>query len=190
MILDRSTLISDDVVSVAQFLLGKWLMTSIDGAVTGGMIIETEAYKGPEDRACHAYGNRRTKRTEVMFHKGGIAYIYFCYGMHHLFNVVTGQPGNPHAVLIRALKPTDGIDQMEKRRNGKRPLTAGPGMVCQALGIEKSLTGHPLQEGPIWIEDRGFNVFKQQVQSTKRVGIDYAGEDALLPWRFLLANDV
>lgn len=188
MILDRSFYLSDDVVSLAKNLIGKWLVSRVDGILTGGMIVETEAYQGPHDRACHAYGNRRTERTEVMFHKGGVAYVYFCYGMHHLFNVVTSKEDTPHAILVRALEPMEGIETMRKRRNCSKDLTGGPGMVCQALGIDRTYNGHLLSETPVWIEDRGTSIKDSEIHSTKRIGIDYAGEDANLPWRFVLAK--
>jgi len=178
----------EDVVKLAQDLLGKWLLTCIDGHLAGGMIIETEAYKGAEDRACHAYNNRRTKRTEVMFQKGGCAYVYLCYGMHHLFNIVTNQQDVPHAILIRALLPDIGISMMQERRKVQTlsKLAAGPGMVCQALGIDRSHNGKPLTEGPIWVEDRGKIIKSNEIRATPRIGVDYAKEHAELPWRFLL----
>ncbi len=176
-----------DVVTIARELLGKWLMTEIDDVLTGGMIVETEAYKGPEDRACHAYKNRRTPRTEVMFAEGGHAYVYLCYGLHHLFNIVTGPRDLPHAVLVRALLPDCGIEEMTRRRGKGKPLTAGPGALCQALGINRAHSGLSLLKGPIWIEERGF--IPQEIIVTPRIGIDYAGPDALLPWRFCLNHN-
>lgn len=155
--------------------------------MTGGIITETEAYKGAEDKACHAYQNRRTKRTEVMFNAGGVAYVYLCYGMHHLFNIVTHQEGTPHAILVRALFPTDGIETMLKRRNKTKldkTLTTGPGSLSQALGIQTKHSGTPLTHPTIWIEDRGLVIEKEKILSSPRVGIDYAEEHALLPWRF------
>lgn len=177
----------DDVVAIARDLLGKRLYTNIDGQVTGGLITETEAYAGPEDRASHAYNNRRTARTEVMFHQGGIAYVYLCYGIHHLLNVVTNRDGIPHAVLIRGIFPTDGIETMLKRRNKDKldnRLTNGPGSVCQALGINMQQNGTCLDSGSLWIEE-GVQAAPSQIETSKRIGIDYAGEDAMLPWRFI-----
>ncbi|NGX37580.1 MAG: putative 3-methyladenine DNA glycosylase [Chlamydiae bacterium] len=182
-ILPRAFYEQEDVVDLARQLLGKWLITKIDGTLTGGMIIETEAYKGAEDKASHAYGNRRTKRTEVIFARGGVAYVYLCYGMHNLFNIVTNKQDTPHAILIRALKPDLGIETMQKRRKTSHNLTSGPGMVCQALGITRKENGHPLTEAPLWIEERGV---KGQIESSARIGISYAREHASLPWRFLL----
>lgn len=162
-------------------------MTSFDGNLTGGMIIEVEAYKGAEDKACHAYKNRRTKRTEAMFASGGHAYVYFCYGIHHLFNIVTHKENTPHAILIRALKPTHGIETMIKRRK-KKNLTDGPATLTQALGIHTSHTGLSLTSNEIWLEDRGITIPKNQIIATPRIGIDYAEEDRMLPYRFLIAK--
>ena len=187
-ILARHFYQQEDVVDLSKQLLGKWLVTEFEGKRSGGMIIETEAYKGAEDKACHAYGNRRTKRTEVMFSQGGVAYIYLCYGIHNLFNIITNQQDIPHAILIRALLPDIGIEIMKKRRKTEKNLTSGPGTLCQALGIDRSHTGHLLTQSPIWIEDRGFHFEKNQILSTPRIGVSYAEEDALLPWRFVLES--
>ena len=135
---------NQDVNSIAIDLLGKYLFTSIDGIVTAGIIVETEAYKGAEDKASHAYGGRFTNRTQIMYEDGGVSYVYLCYGIHHLFNVVTGPKGIPHAVLIRGLEPIEGLDQMLMRRGMtslKPNLTAGPGALAQAMGIDKRLNG-------------------------------------------------
>lgn len=176
-----------DVIHLARELLGKYLITEINGVQTGGKITETEAYRAPEDRASHAYNYRRTKRNEVMYHAGGIAYVYFVYGIHNMFNVVTNTAENPHAILIRAIKPEIGLETMLQRRNKSRPdktLTSGPGSVTQALGITREHNGLPLDGPPIWIEDRGIK--PRNIVVGPRVGIDYAGEDALLPWRFIM----
>jgi DNA-3-methyladenine glycosylase len=178
----------DDVLTLAKALLGKWLITEIDGKRTGGMIIETEAYRGREDKACHAFGGRRTKRTEVMFAPGGVSYVYLCYGMHNLFNVVTSKKDDPHAILIRALKADVGINHMKERRKTEKNLTSGPGSLCQALGINRSHSGHLLTKAPIWIEDRAVVVLPSDITTTPRIGVSYAEEHADLPWRFLLAN--
>lgn len=176
-----------DVVAIAKELIGKWLFTQVEGIPTGGMITETEAYAGPEDKASHAYNNRRTERTEVMFHAGGVAYVYLCYGMHNLLNVVTGSEGVPHAVLIRGISPKVGTETMLSRRNKKtvdRTLTRGPGSVCQALGIDRSHNGMSFLSSTLWIEDHHIHIPKKQIQAAPRIGIDYAQEHALLPWRF------
>src|SRR6187402_3268790 len=149
---------SDDVVSISKNLLGKYLFTCIDGEVTGGYIVETEAYNGIIDRASHAFGNRLTPRTKTMFERGGIAYVYLCYGIHEMFNVVTSVEGQPHAILIRAINPTDGLDIMQFRRNMpvvKPTITSGPGSVGKALGISRTVNAISLQGDKIWIEDRG-----------------------------------
>ena len=177
-----------DVVALAKQLLGKWLFSNIGGKLVGGMITETEAYKGAEDKACHAYNQRKTNRTAVMFEPGGVAYVYLCYGMHHLLNVVTNEENTPHAILIRALKPDIGIDTIVQRRKERKNLTSGPGTLCAALGITREHNGHHLNEHPLWIEDRGLSPKPCEIRATARIGIDYAEEDAHLPWRFLLEN--
>lgn len=154
--------------------------------MTGGRIVETEAYAGVTDRASHAYGNRRTRRTAVMYSAGGVAYVYLCYGLHALFNIITNAAGIPHAVLIRALEPTHGIPVMLRRRRKTsldRTLTAGPGALTQALGIDVRHSGLNLSGNQIWLE-KGIDLRREQVISTTRVGVDYAGADAKLPWRF------
>ncbi|NLN96148.1 MAG: DNA-3-methyladenine glycosylase [Bacteroidales bacterium] len=178
-----------NVIEIARDLLGKTLFTNIDGYLTGGIITETEAYAGVHDRASHAYNGRRTARTEVMYMRGGTAYIYLCYGIHHLFNIVTGEPEVPHAVLIRGIKVTHGIDIIQKRT--KKNITvgeviSGPGKVSKALGINVSFTGTDLLDNDIWLEDNNFRVDPKTVKSTPRIGVDYAGSDALLPYRFVI----
>ena len=180
-----------DVVTVSRELLGKVLCTHIDGVVTEVLITETEAYAGESDKASHAWGGRRTSRTEPMYGPGGIAYVYLCYGIHHLFNVVTNDEEIPHAVLVRAATPLTGIDLMLSRRNKKvqdRTLLAGPGCVSQALGIKTHMTGTDLRGDAIWIEDRGTNVTQDDVIVGPRIGVDYAEEDAARPYRFRLPN--
>jgi DNA-3-methyladenine glycosylase len=179
---------TQDVVFLSKDMLGKFLLTSFDGKLTGGMIIETEAYKGPEDKASHAYGNRRTKRNEVMYHNGGICYVYLCYGIHALFNIVTNKIDIPHAILIRAIEPSIGIEHMLDRRGKKKwthTLTSGPGSLTVALGIKLSHNGLSVTGPDIWLEDRGIKLEDNQIMATPRIGVDYAGEDAALPWRFI-----
>ena len=182
------------MVQIAKELLGKVLVTAFDRIQTAGRISEVEAYRAPDDRACHAYGNRRTKRTEVMFQEGGRAYIYLCYGIHHLFNVVTAGAGMAHAILIRAVEPADGIGIMQERRgmNHRKPqLTAGPGGMSKALGIHRSYTGISLTapDSPIWIEDRGEILPENAILSGPRIGIDYAEECKDWPWRFWIKDN-
>ena len=181
-----------DVLLIARELLGKVIVTNISGVVTAGMIVETEAYAGVTDRASHAFNNRRTQRTEVMYAQGGVAYVYLCYGIHHLFNVVTNKADVPHAVLIRGIEPQYGIDTMLSRRNftlPKRQLTAGPGALSKALGITTQMTGLPLNGSVVRIEDRGLNFSPTEIVTTMRIGVDYAGADALLPYRFYISGN-
>ncbi len=187
MILSKDFYDREDVVLIAQELLGKVLVTEIDGQYTSGMIVETEAYAGVIDKASHAYGGRRTKRTEIMYAQAGTAYVYLCYGIHHLFNVVTNKKDIPHAVLIRGLEPIEGIDLMLERRRMtslKTNVTAGPGILSKALGIDTSHSGLPLQRPLIYIEDRGVVMKDDMIVKGTRVGVNYAEEDALLPYRF------
>ena len=185
---------ASNVVDIARDLLGKFLFSALGGAVCGGMIVETEAYRGPDDRACHAWGNKRTKRTEVMFGPGGHAYVYLCYGIYHLFNVVTGGEGEPHAVLVRAIEPTDNLPLMQNRRGldrVERRLTAGPGLLTQALGIDCRQYGARLfgPDGGLWLEDRGVRLPDDAVLAGPRVGVAYAGECAGWEWRFRIRDN-
>lgn len=182
----------DDVVTISKELLGKYLFTSINGKATGGYIVETEAYNGIIDRASHAFGNRLTPRTKVMYEHGGIAYVYLCYGIHEMFNVVTSIEGQPHAVLIRAVHPTEGIEVMQYRRKMtevKRTITSGPGSVAQALGISRQINTISLQSDTLWIEDRGLLIPDDQIAAVPRIGVAYAKEDAQLPYRFYVKGD-
>ncbi len=174
-----------DVERISRELLGMHLFTMIEGEITGGIIRETEAYGGTLDRACHAYGERRTRRTEIMYASGGVAYVYRCYGIHWLLNVVTNGPQIPEAILIRAVEPTDGLEVMMRRR-GKfaGSLTVGPGNLTRAMGIDGKLNGASLQGPQIWIEDRGLQPPPDQIMAGPRIGVAYAGADALRPWRF------
>lgn len=190
--LPRSFYTRDDVVSISKELLGKFLFTHFNNQLTGGMITETEAYRGQTDKASHAYNGRRTSRTEIMYSEGGTAYIYLCYGIHHLFNVVTNEKEIPHAVLIRAIEPVEGIDRMLKRRNKKKAdysLTGGPGALSQALGILTKQTGEDLLGNKIWIEDRGVTIKKSEIISSTRVGVDYAGSHAGWKYRFYIKRN-
>ena len=182
-----------DVVEIARGLLGMHLCTRINNRLTKVLITETEAYAGVADKGSHAYGERRTKRTEPMFAEGGVAYVYLCYGIHHLFNVVTNIDGTPHAVLVRAGDPLEGVDVMLERR--KRPavdakLLAGPGTVAQALGITTTHSGLELTGPAIWIESGAPDEIAREIIAGPRIGIDYAEEDALLPYRFRLRSPV
>ena len=183
----------EDVLAISRELLGKVLCTNFDGKLTSGIIVETEAYAGITDKASHAYRGRRTNRTETMYTIGGSAYVYLCYGIHHLFNVVTNVEGVPHAVLIRAVQPLDGIDIMLSRRNLKNMsnrLTAGPGILSQAMDISVHSSGQSLLDKQMWIENReNNNPLKDfNIISSPRVGVQYAGKDASNPWRFQVEN--
>lgn len=180
-----------DVVAVARDLLGKVLCTRISGRLTKAIIIETEAYAGVDDRASHAYGGRRTKRTEPMYHPGGVAYIYLCYGIHHLFNVVTSGEDDPQAVLVRAGSPLAGVDKMLERRSrteADSTLMAGPGSLARALGIHTDFSGTSLSGDMIWIENHGNDEPGSIIEAGPRIGVDYAGDDAARPYRFLLSS--
>ncbi|MDB5131774.1 MAG: 3-methyladenine glycosylase [Mucilaginibacter sp.] len=190
--LPESYYISSDVVALSKNLLGKYLFTCIDGLTTGGYIVETEAYNGVIDKASHAYGNRMTGRTKTMFMQGGIAYVYLCYGIHEMFNIVTSVEGQPHAILVRAIQPTEGLDIMLYRRNMltlKPNITSGPGSVAKALGISRKIDTFSLQGDTIWIEDRGLAFPDKDIAAVPRVGVSYAGEDALLPYRFYVKGN-
>ena len=182
--LDHTFYVGHDVVAIARALLGKVLVTRFDGQLTSGMISETEAYAGPIDRASHAYNGKRTLRNEVMYAQGGTAYVYLCYGIHHLFNVVTNVVDIPHAVLVRAVHPLDGVEVMRTRRGGERLSTSGPGTVTQALGIRTAHNGTDLMGDTIYIEDRSIAIDADLIRSGPRIGVHYAGPDALLPYRF------
>ncbi|MCC7502236.1 MAG: DNA-3-methyladenine glycosylase [Flavobacteriales bacterium] len=189
--LPRSFYLAPDVVVLARELLGKVIATTIDGRHTSAIITETEAYAGERDRASHAYGGRRTARTEVMYAQGGTAYVYLCYGIHHLFNVVTNQRDVPHAVLIRAAVPFAGVPIMQDRL-GRDPggLLKGPGVVSKALGIRTAQSGTDLTTGPIRILDATNKIDLRHVKFGPRIGVDYAGADALLPYRSMIDPDL
>lgn len=183
---------NENVVEVARQLIGKILFTNIDGQLTGGIITETEAYDGVVDKACHAYGGRNTNRTATMYLAGGVTYVYLCYGIHHLLNVVSGMVGNPQAVLIRAIEPTEGVELMLERRRMEKlapRITAGPGATSQALGIDKQLNAKDLSANEIWIEDSDNLCGEDEIVATTRIGVAYAQEHALWPFRFYLKGN-
>ena len=187
--LPRDFYLRADVLAVARDLLGEVLVVPAqDGTRVSGIIVETEAYRGPEDRASHAYGGRRTRRTETMYGNGGTAYVYFVYGMYHQFNVVTNAPGVPHAVLVRAVEPLEGIERMRARRPGRAEaaLANGPGKLCVALGIDRSLDAADLLGARVWIEEGWREMSRASIASGPRIGIEYAGAWAEKPWRFWL----
>ncbi len=191
MVLQKDFYQREDVCVIAKELLGKVLVTNIDGQLASGMIVETEAYAGITDKASHAYGGRHTNRTKTMYAAGGVAYVYLCYGIHHLFNVVTNIAGIPHAVLIRGIEPVEGVDIMLNRRKKEKlipSVTAGPGALSQALGITTKHTNLPLIKN-IRIEDRGGIVPNKEIAAATRVGVAYAEEDAYLPYRYYIKDN-
>lgn len=196
--LEKDFYLNEDVVQISRDLLGKHLYTKIGGRLAAGIITETEAYAGAVDKASHAYNNRRTNRTEIMFADGGVSYVYLCYGIHHLFNIVTNFKGVPHAVLIRAIQPAAGIktilerrhilaeeDVLKHKKNDYKKVAGGPGTVSQALGITTKHSGLDLTGNVIWLEDKGISVPPENIIAGPRIGVDYAGEDASLPYRFI-----
>lgn len=190
--LPLSYYLNQDVLFLAKDLLGKVLFTEINGDITAGIIVETEAYFGVVDKASHAYGGRRTERTETLYSQGGVSYVYLCYGIHHLFNVVTSVDGEPHAVLVRAVEPLVGQEIMELRRNmpaEKAAISSGPGSAAKALGIDRSFNKKDLTENEIWVEDHGIRYTSEDIIEGPRIGVAYAQEDALLPWRFYVKGN-
>ena len=182
----------EDVVNIARELIGKLLVTNFNGQFTSGRIVETEAYNGVVDKASHAYAGRRTKRTEIMFGEAAHAYVYLCYGIHHLFNVVTNFRDTPHAVLIRGIEPVNGINIMLERMNKAildNTVGKGPGNVSRALGISTAITGHSLLTDEIFLAADDKFVDEDRIRSTTRVGVAYAAEDALLPYRFYVEGN-
>lgn len=191
-VLPQSFYERDDVVTITKELLGKIVVTKLDNLTTAGRIIEAEAYNGPFDKAAHSYNNRRTKRTEVMYSQGGVAYVYLCYGIHQMFNVVTNKAGIPNAILIRAIEPIAGIETMLKRSNKNIhsfDLTRGPGNVAKALGLHTRHTGMNLQRDELFIADDGLVYKEDEIAATVRIGVAYAAEDALLPYRFIVKGN-
>lgn len=183
---------NQDVVFLAKDLLGKVLFTEIEGNITAGIIVETEAYFGIMDKASHAYGGRRTDRTETLYHDGGISYVYLCYGIHHLFNIVSSVKDEPHAVLVRAVEPLIGKELMELRRNmpaSKPAISSGPGSAAKALGIDRSFNTKDLTGEEIWIEDHNIRYTPDEITVGPGIGVAYAQEDAFLPWRFFVKGN-
>src|SRR5215207_217320 len=189
--LPLSFYLRNDVVKISKELLGKILVTNWNKEFTSGRIVETEAYAGEIDRASHA-SKGKTPRTEIMFGAGGKAYVYLCYGIHEMFNIVTNKAGVPHAILIRAVEPIDGIDIM-LQRTGKKKLdetvTRGPGNVGKAFGFHRSQCGLSLQSDELYIADDGYKVDKKLIVASPRIGVDYAGEDALLDYRLYIKGN-
>lgn len=182
----------EDTVKIAKDLLGKVLVTNFEGKITSGVIVETEAYTGIEDKASHAFDGKRTERTEVMYREGGVAYVYLIYGLHQMFNIVTGKRGVPNAVLIRGIEPIDGLEFMLQRRKKLRAeytLTRGPGAVAEAFGLDLKQSGAEVFSDLIWVEDRGTKVLEANIACGPRVGVEYADEHADLPYRFFFRGN-
>ncbi|MCP1358219.1 DNA-3-methyladenine glycosylase [Aneurinibacillus migulanus] len=187
-----------DTLNVARDLLGKYLAHKIDGVVREGKIVEVEAYIGPEDKGAHTYNGRRTPRNEAMYGPPGFAYVYLIYGMYNCVNVVTNEAEKPEAVLIRALEPTCGVEQMSMARFGKSELltsretislTNGPGKLCQALGITRTHNGYDLCGETLYITESSKPDEPFETVETTRINIDYAEEAALYPWRFYIKDN-
>ncbi|VVM04545.1 Putative 3-methyladenine DNA glycosylase [Methylacidimicrobium cyclopophantes] len=185
--LSQEEFLLPDPADRARFFLGKRLICESSEGRVSGLICETEAYGGAEDKACHAYGNRRTPRTEMLFRAGGVAYVYFCYGMHHLLNFVTGPEGVPQAVLIRGIRIVEGHTLVRARRGGvpEREWANGPAKVCEALGVHLGHNGLSLLGETIWVEDQGIVVSEKAIVRTPRIGVSYAEEWAEKPLRFV-----
>jgi DNA-3-methyladenine glycosylase len=189
--INKSLLLKEDPVFLAQWLLNKYLISTINNSTIVSKIIETEAYKAPEDKASHAYGNKRTKRTNIFYEEGGLAYIYLCYGLHQMFNVVTGPKEVPHAILIRAIEPIQGIQFIKERRKIKntKNYCNGPGKLCQALGITNKINGIDIcdKNSPVWLGDN-ISIESHKIITSPRVGIDYAEEWVDVEWRFTIKS--
>jgi DNA-3-methyladenine glycosylase len=180
-----------NVLAVARDLLGKLLVVPAkNGKRVSGRIVEVEAYRGPQDRAAHSFGGRRTKRTETMYRIGGTAYVFFVYGMYNQFNVVSNVADAPHAVLIRAVEPVEGIELMRKRRQAQPDynLTNGPGKLCLALGIDRGLDAAELLGERVWLEE-GVKISRSLCASGPRIGFDFAQEWKDKPWRFWVKDN-
>jgi DNA-3-methyladenine glycosylase len=190
MVLDKAFYIRSDVTQVAEELLGKVLITRKRGVQVAGIIVETEAYSYHE-KGCHAYQGKLTKRNRIMFEMGGCAYVYLCYGIHHMFNVVTNREGIAEAVLVRAVEPVEGLEVMQRRMGSdhSRRITSGPGKLAKAMGIDRSMNGIPLDSAQLWLEDRGVSIRNNAILRTPRIGIAYAGQDAARLWRFSIKDN-
>jgi DNA-3-methyladenine glycosylase len=189
--LPQSFYLRNDVVKIAQELLGKVLVTNWNNEYTSGRIVETEAYAGEIDRASHA-SKGKTARTSVMFEEGGAAYVYLCYGIHEMFNIVTNKAGTPHAILIRGVEPIDGIDIMLQRTGKKKldeTLTRGPGNVGKTFGFHRSQCGISLQSDELYVGDDGYKLDEKLIVASPRIGVAYAGDHALWDYRFYIKGN-
>lgn len=182
----------DETLKIAIELLGKDIFTRIDGKLCGGKIVETESYCGPEDRGSHAFNDRKTPRNEMMFKAGGLVYMYICYGIHDMLNIVTGKEGSSHAILIRALEPHTGLETMKNRRNiynNNIRLCKGPGALTKALGLNKTHNGTDIESNEIWISDANNSIPGDLIMSSARIGMNFEGPFKLIPWRFYLKGN-
>ena len=189
--LPKEFYVRPNVLTVARELLGKLLVVpGLKGERVSGKIVEVEAYRGPEDRASHAFGGRRTKRTQTMYRAGGVAYVYFVYGMYFQFNVVSGVEDIPHAILVRALEPVEGIEIMRSRRHDHKDhnLTNGPGKLCIAMGIDRELNGANFMGDKVWLEEYE-RISPRRIARGPRIGIDYAEQWIAKPWRFWIKDN-
>lgn len=192
MILNESFYSGKSVVDLAKNLIGKKLCSTLGGQLTSGIIVETEAYRGLDDKACHAFGGRLTARTTTMYKSGGLAYVYLCYGIHPLFNIVSGEEGNAEVILVRALEPLDGIEHMKllRKQSDIKNLCSGPGKLTKALSITKANNENSLfrDDSKLWIE-QGVHVSERNIISGPRVGLSTAQECMNWPWRFRIKNN-
>jgi DNA-3-methyladenine glycosylase len=189
--LPQSFYLRSDVVKIAKELLGKVLVTNWENQYTSGRIVETEAYAGELDKASHAFKGK-TARTSVIFEEGGTAYVYLCYGIHEMFNIVTNKAGVPHAILIRAVEPIEGIEFILQRTGKKKldeTLTRGPGNVGKAFGFHRSQCGVSLQSNELYVADDGYKPDKKLIVASPRIGVAYAGEHALFDYRFYIKGN-
>ena len=188
--LQKPFYLGKDVVKIAKSLLGKFLVSDLEDGQSAGMIVETEAYSWKE-RGCHAYNNKKTNRNAVMFEEGGISYVYLCYGVHELFNIVTSKKGFAEAVLIRALEPVAGVELMMKRHGAKKQkgITSGPGKLAKAMGISRQHNSFDLTGDTLWVEDRDLKIKPSNIISSPRIGMNFPGDDAFLPWRFTIKGN-
>lgn len=181
----------EDTLQIAKELIGKYVFTKIEGKLSGGMIVETEVYIGPLDKGSHAFNHKMTARNKSMYLAGGVAYMYICYGIHDMLNLVTGKVGTSHAILIRAIEPIIGIEHMQDRRGlvslGK--LAKGPGSLARALGLNKSFDGKSLIGDELWLDDKGINISDDQITASSRIGLNCAEPYCSIPWRFTLSGN-
>lgn len=188
MVIPDTFYLREDTLTIAKELLGKFVYTNIDGILTGGMIVETEAYIGPEDRGSHAFEGRKTAKNATMYEAGGVAYMYICYGIHDMLNIVTGPKDSSHAILIRAIEPKVGIEMMQVRRGNVplKRLCKGPGSLAKALGLNKSHNQTSLASNLVWIADEGTIIKENEIVSSPRVGLSCPEPYFSINWRFTL----